>query len=627
MLQSNVSELTNHGNPGPHMTAEPHMAEWPEDLRRALALVEAQKLELQAGLTARDQIRAQLEEELRDSQLLHNISAMLIDEHNINNLYQKLVDVATTIMRAEIGGMQRYDAERNALQLIAHRGLSDEAIAFWHWVSPGQPTTCGLALEKSERVIVKDFQTCPFIAGTANGAAFHKAGLRSAQSTPLLTRNGRLVGMITTHYTHSFEPNERDLRLLDIVARQAADLIERNMAMDALQRQAADLVKADRYKNEFLATLAHELRNPLAPLRNGLAFLKNGTVEKRQRVLEMMDRQVGQMAHLIDDLLDVSRISRGTIIPSLSRVTLGSLIDGAVETSRPFIDAADHRFTVTMPGNDVWLNVDSIRIIQIIGNLLNNSAKYTPLGGEIKLVAEVIDTQVVIRISDTGIGIPAEMLPKIFDLFTQVDGAAEGSKGGLGVGLALSRKLAELHHGCIEVESPGKGGGSVFTLRLPLDATTAVVSATSVELESHIATGSSARILIVDDNVDAAEILAIVLESQGHLTSVVFDSRDATAAAFDFKPDIAILDIGMPYLSGLDVARQFRAAPNLKHVCLIALSGWGTDEDVKKSSDAGMDCHFTKPVMVDEVTDFISRAIRRRDGGHLPGTTSSSCMT
>ena len=254
-------------------------------------------------------------------------------------------------------------------------------MAFWQWLRPGQATTCGHALEKLQRVIVPDFETCTFIVGSPDGDAFHKAGVRSAQSTPLLTRNGRLVGMIATHCTYCCEPNERDLRLLDIVARQAADLIERNMATESLQRQAADLVEADRYKNEFLATLAHELRNPLAPIRNGISILKIGKAEHTPRVLIMMERQVGHMAKLIDDLLDVSRISRGTISLSSARVTLSTLIDSAVETSRPLIDSANHNFTVTMPGNIVWLHVDAVRVVQIISNLLNNAAKYTPQGG------------------------------------------------------------------------------------------------------------------------------------------------------------------------------------------------------------------------------------------------------
>jgi signal transduction histidine kinase/CheY-like chemotaxis protein len=591
---------------------EQRVRERTAELSNALALVEAQKRELESALLARDAIQTQLETELEDAQLLHSISAMLVDEENIGVLYQKLVDVATLIMRSDFGSMQRFDPERGELQLIAHSGLNEEAIAFWHWVHAGRATTCGRALELSERVVVSDFETCDFIAGSEDATAFRRAGVRAAQSTPLLTRNGRLVGMITTHWTHCITPTERDLRLIDIVARQAADLIERNTSAEALRRQADRLVDADRYKDEFLATLAHELRNPLAPIRNGLTLLKIGKPEQAPRILSMMDRQLGHMVHLIDDLLDVSRISRGMITLKPERVELSAVLDSAIETSRPLINAANHKFTVTMPGNIVWLDADVTRVVQIISNLLNNAAKYTPPGGRIDLVAELVDGEAVIRIIDSGIGVPPAMLPKIFDLFTQVDGAAERSQGGLGVGLALSRRLAEMHGGCIEAKSPGEQGGSVFTLRLP---TTRPAASDAMADKVHprlAAPGSSLRVLIVDDNVDAAETLAFVLDQLGHSTSIMVDSRIALAAAVDFQPDVVILDLGMPYLNGFDLARQLRATPSLSHVQLTALSGWGTDEDRAKSRDAGIDHHLTKPVMLAEVVDVLAKAVSRQ---------------
>jgi len=623
MLILKSTETEDGGKSAAHTSPEQLVQDLQADLHRALCTVEAQKLELETALKERDQIRSQLEEEQHDSQLLHSVSEMLVEENNIDALYQKLVDAATKIMHSDLGSLQRYDPERNALQLIAHIGLDDEAIAYWQWVCSGQATTCGQALEKLQRVIVHDFETCTFIAGTPDGDAFHKAGVRSAQSTPLLTRNGRLVGMLTTHCTYCCEPNERDLRLLDIVARQAADLIERKMATESLQKQGAELVRADRNKNEFLATLAHELRNPLSPIRNGLSLLKLGKAEQTPRVLMIMERQVGQMVKLIDDLLDVSRISRGAISLSPVQVTLSTLIDNAVETSRPLIDDANHNFTLTIPGNIVWLHVDALRIVQIISNLLNNAAKYTPRGGQIKLVAEVIEAQVVIRIIDTGIGISASMLPNIFELFTQVDGAAERSKSGLGVGLALSRKLAEMHEGSIEAESLGEERGAVFTLRLPVATFPVALPMTNVEFKGDRANGQTARILIVDDNADSAKTLSMVLDSLGHLTRVVLDSREALAAALDFKPDVAVLDIGMPYLNGLDLARKFRETPNLKHICITALSGWGTEDDVKKSLNAGMDHHITKPVIINDFVDILARVAQRHDGEKLPNNPSN----
>ncbi|MRW86759.1 response regulator [Pseudoduganella sp. FT26W] len=584
------------------------------ELSQALAVVEAQKRELEHALRMRDEIQLQLEAELEDARLLHGISAMLVDEHNVGELFQKLVDAATLIMRSDFGSIQRYDEARGELQLIATRGLSDEAVSYWQWVHPGRATTCGHALLKSQRVVVPDFESWNDISGSDDLIAFRAAGVRAAQSTPLLTRSGRLVGMITTHWTRSHEPQERDLRLIDIVARQAADLIERNSAAEALQHHARKLVEADRYKDEFLATLAHELRNPLAPIRNGLAVLKIGKPEQAQRVLPMMERQLHHMVHLIDDLLDVSRISRGMVNLKRARVQLSAVIDSAVETSRPLISAANHRFTITLPGTAVWLNADMTRVAQIISNLLNNAAKYTPPGGDIELVAEVIGGEVVVRVIDSGIGIPAAMLPRIFELFTQVDGSAERSKGGLGVGLALAKRLAEMHDGSVDVESPGDKAGAVFTLRLPIMASTTNV-ADDDGSDGAPAKARALRILIVDDNEDAAETLSLLLQELGHVTSVVTEAPKAMAAALAFQPEIAVLDLGMPHLNGFDLARQLRAEPALRNTYLIALSGWGMEEDRARSRDAGMDHHLTKPVTLRDVEDALLKSIVAMGGG------------
>ncbi len=573
------------------------------ELSHALALVRAQKRELENALKMRDDSQRQLEAELEDARLLQEISAMLIDENSVGDLYQRLVEAATRVMRSDFGSMQRYDAERGALQLIAHHGLNDEALAFWKWVEPGRATSCGKALEQVDRVIVADFETAPFMPGTADLAAFRKAGVRAAQSTPLLTRSGRLVGMISTHWTAPHQPSQRNLHMLDIVARQAADLIERSTSAEALRLQAGQLLEADRYKDEFLATLAHELRNPLAPIRTGISLLKIGKPEQFPRVLTMMERQLGHMVHLVDDLLDVSRISRGMVVLKRDRVELRTVIDSAIETSRPLIEAADHHFKVTMPARTVWLDVDLTRVAQIISNLLNNAAKYTPRGGNIELVAESAGDEVLIRVIDSGIGIPAAMLPKIFDLFTQVDGALEHAQGGLGVGLALARRLAEMHDGRIEAESPEGGCGSVFTLRLPAAEMHGAAANEAPGLRRS--SGRALRILVVDDNADAADTLALLLEELGHASGVVLEAPAAVEAALAFKPDVVFLDLGMPHLNGFDLAIELRRQAGLAGVALIALSGWGTEEDRSRSRQCGIDHHLTKPVKLDEVSDLL----------------------
>ncbi|MYN29193.1 hybrid sensor histidine kinase/response regulator [Duganella levis] len=576
------------------------------ELRKELALVVAQKQELELALQRKNQGQSQLETALSDAQLLHEISAMLIDENSIGELYQKLVEAATVIMRSEFGSMQRYDPTKGALQLIAQHGLDEEAVAYWQWVKPGRATTCGKALEVGERVIVSDFEACEFISGSEDLIAFRKAGVRAAQSTPLLTRNGRLVGMITTHWTSKQLPSARDLRLLDIIARQAADLIERNISAEALRNQAERLLEADRYKDEFLATLAHELRNPLAPIKNGLTLLRIGKPEQAPRVVDMMERQLGHMVRLVDDLLDVSRISSGKVNLKHERVMLKAVIDIAVEASHPLIQANEHNFKLAIPEADVWLYADATRIAQIVSNLLHNAAKYTPVGGHIELAAEVAGGDVLIHVVDTGIGIPAAMLPQIFKLFAQVDGSAERSRGGLGVGLALSKQLAEMHRGRIDVVSGGDKLGSTFTLVLPIAQApgAAVMSAAAA---AHTPSDErSLRILIVDDNVDAAETLGALMEEVGHSICVVVDSTKALAGALNFVPDVVILDLGMPYLDGFAVARQLRSEPGLGGVYIAALSGWGTDDDRRRTREAGIDHHMVKPVKLVEIVDMLS---------------------
>jgi signal transduction histidine kinase/ActR/RegA family two-component response regulator len=611
MFLDDAKQLAKPESHGPDLTLEMQVEARTAELRKALATVEQQKHALETALRMRDETQRQLESDLEDARLLQSTSSMLVDEDQTGDLYQRLVEAAALVMRSDFATIQRYDQERGELELIAHNGLNDEALAFWRWVRPGQATTCGRALAVGERVVVPDFETCDFIAGSDDLIAFRKAGVKAAQSTPLLTRGGRLVGMITTHWTRNHAPHERNMHLLDIIARQAADLIERNISAQAVRQQAARLVDADRYKNEFLATLAHELRNPLAPIRTGVSLLKIGKQEQVPRIAAMMERQLGHMVRLIDDLLDVSRISRGMVTLKRSKVELGTVIDSAIETSRPLINAFNHKFTVTVPGNVVWLEADVTRVAQIVSNLLNNAAKYTPAGGQIELVAETAGNEVVIRVIDTGIGIPPAMLPKIFDLFTQVDRTTERSQSGLGVGLALAKRLAEMHEGAIEVESRQGQPGSIFSLRLPMDAAAAPDAADGHAREHGAGPASAVRIMIVDDNADAAETLALLLGELGHATSVVLDSRLAVAEALAFKPDVVFLDIGMPYLNGLDLAALLREQPALEHCCLAVLSGWGTEDDRTKTRRVGIDYHLTKPVVLSEVTDMLAK---RRHG-------------
>lgn len=597
-----------------NLELEEHVAQRTAELRQVLATVKAQKHELETALRMRDDTQRQLEAELADARLLQSISAALIDGDGVTELYQELLEAAALLMRSDFASMQRYHPERGKLELLAHRGFSPEAAAFWAWVHADSTSTCALALRRHERVIARDVETFEFVAGTEDLVLYRANGIRSVQTTPLLTRGGTLIGMISTLWKQPHEPSERDLRLLDIVARQAADLIERTAAMEAMRDQTRQLLDADRRKDEFLATLAHELRNPLAPIRTGLDVLKIGKPEHAPRVLKMMERQLAHMVRLVDDLLDVSRVSRGIVALKRERVELNAVIESAIETSRPLLEAARHELVLTLAQQPVWLDVDTTRVAQVLSNVLNNAAKYTPHGGRIGLSVECVGSEVLVRVTDTGIGIPAAMLPKVFELFTQVDQAIERSQGGLGVGLSLARQLVEMHDGSITAESDGPGQGATFTIRLPLAEAVHAALATGQACTGENAEGGM-RVLVVDDNTDAAETLALLLNASGHSTRVVCDASQALESALDFRPDVAFLDLGMPYLSGFDLACQLRAQPVLDGVALIALSGWGSDDDRARSRDAGFDHHITKPVLPGAVQDMLARVTRDARAG------------
>ena len=356
------------------------------------------------------------------------------------------------------------------------------------------------------------------------------------------------------------------------------------------------LNEADRRKNEFLAMLAHELRNPLAPIRNAVQVLRltGGNKEAVQAASEMIERQIGQMVRLVDDLLDVSRITQGKIELRRERIELASAVNHAVEAIRPNCERMDHELTVTLPPQPVYLNADPTRLAQIVGNLLNNACKFTDKGGRISLTVEREGEQAVIRVQDTGIGIAADQLSRIFDMFTQVDESLERSAGGLGIGLTLVKNLVELHDGTIVVHSTGLGQGSEFTIRLPILVETPQPPPEPTAGEPTPTTAR--RILVVDDSRDSATSLARLLNLTGHETHTAYDGLEAVEAAATFRPDVILLDIGLPKLNGYEACRKIREQPWSKDIVIVALTGWGQDEDRRKSKEAGFDGHLVKPV-------------------------------
>jgi CheY-like chemotaxis protein/anti-sigma regulatory factor (Ser/Thr protein kinase) len=367
------------------------------------------------------------------------------------------------------------------------------------------------------------------------------------------------------------------------------------------------LAESDRKKDEFIALLAHELRNPLAPIRNGLQIVRQARDSAvRERAQVMMDRQLAHMVRLIDDLLDVSRISRNKLELRRGRVTLADVVESAVEAAQPVIDAAGHELFVTLPGRSVYLDADLTRLAQVLSNLLTNAAKYTERGGTIWLSAERKDGVIEVTIKDTGIGIPREALPRIFDMFSQVDRSLERATGGLGIGLALVKGLTEMHGGTVVAMSEGEGRGSTFVVTLPtvLDE----VAAVDERSPSGLAAGPARRVLVVDDNRDGAESLGMMLELAGHEVALAHDGVEAIERAAQFRPDVILMDVGMPRLNGLDATRQIRQQPWGRAATIIALTGWGQECDRDQSREAGCNGHLVKPVALEELHQVLAVA-------------------
>jgi PAS domain S-box-containing protein len=379
-------------------------------------------------------------------------------------------------------------------------------------------------------------------------------------------------------------------------------------ALEREQQQGRLLREQDERKNEFLALLAHELRNPLAPLRNGLQVMRlaEGNAAAVYQARTMMERQLGHMVRLVDDLLDVSRISRNKIELRRSRILLADAVNSAVETVRPLIDAAGHTLRISIPSEPIFLDADLTRLAQVFGNLLTNSTKYTSHGGRITLTAMPDASQVVVSIRDNGIGIPADSLPTVFDMFSQVDRSIERSAGGLGIGLALVKGLVEMHGGSISAESAGEGLGSTFTVRLPL-----LEDSVMPQLQDPVQFGSAAaqsgrRILVVDDNRDSSASMAMMLKFQGDEVRTAHDGAEALQIAEDFRPHAIIMDMGMPRLNGYEATRRLRQQSWGRDILIIALTGWGQESDKARSHEAGCDVHLVKPVDLLELQQVLA---------------------
>jgi signal transduction histidine kinase len=425
----------------------------------------------------------------------------------------------------------------------------------------------------------------------ANSPAAMRA-VATLGNVTLLERPTRIAALISAVHT-ALRARQRQYQI-------RAHMAERERVENALR-------EADRRKDEFLATLAHELRNPLAPIANSLHIMQRTAPDSGlQWCFEVIQRQVRQLSRLVDDLLDVSRITRGKIVLRKSPVELASVVRSAVETSRPLITAAGHELSVELPAEDVIVEVDAVRLAQALANLLNNAAKYTPPRGRIRVRAHVDEDSIVIAVSDNGLGLPRDMLSRIFEMFMQAAHTAQAAQGGLGIGLTLVRSFVELHGGSVTAHSAGANMGSEFVIRLPHDRTRIAASVPGEASSAQAPPARPHRILIVEDNPDGAQTLSALLQELGNEVRAAADGRQAVQAVTEFAPDVVLLDLGLPQMDGFEAARIIRRQTQGRALKLIALTGWGQEEARRRSREAGCDHHLVKPVDLDALQRILS---------------------
>ena len=457
---------------------------------------------------------------------------------------------------------------------------------------PGLLTAFRLAVVGDEGHLMMGFLAALFTAATvASTWRFHR--------------------MIESSLELRFDNDELIERLQ--TAKDHAEALNRELEFRVSDR-TAELVKADQRKDEFLATLAHELRNPLAPIRFALENLKPGSPPaSAAHAREVIDRQVRQLVRLVDDLLDVSRITANKIHLRRGPHELARLMATAVESITPLATAAEQQLDVRPPSTPIAVEGDGARLVQIFANVLSNAVKFTPRGGQIWFTADRQSTEAVVRIRDTGIGIAPADLPAVFDMFQQAQPILERSAGGLGIGLTLARRLVEMHEGHITISSPGPGRGTEVEIRLPIASVQAV---TAIAAEpAPVTPKRNLRVLIVEDNLDAAEMLELAVRQLGHVSKVANDGATAITIATQFAPDVVLLDIGLPVMNGYAVARTLREQPDFTNVHIAAVTGWGQEEDRRKAREAGFDSHFTKPLSPAALQDLLTTIAHRIPSG------------
>ena len=509
------------------------------------------------------------------------------------------------------------DEPTGRLRLNACAGIPDEEVRKLQWLDYGV-AVCGCVARDKQRLIAEDIRN----SSDRRTDLVKSYGIQAYCCHPLMVQ-GRLIGTLSFGTRTRPHFSTEDVETMRTVADQVATAMERMQAQAALRAANQQLVEADQRKNEFLAVLSHELRNPLAPIRNSLYILDRAVPgsEQARRAQMVIDRQVGHLSHLVDDLLDVTRISRNKIRLERQLLEVNDLVRRTVEDHRLLFEKGEIQLEVRLAPERVGVNADGTRLAQVIGNLLQNAAKFTGKGGRAMVSASVdpAKRQAVVRVSDTGAGIPPELLDRLFQPFMQADTTLDRSKGGLGLGLALVKGLVELHGGEASAHSDGLGKGAEFVVRLPL----AIDGVVAPEASRGSARCSGRRVLIIEDNIDAANSLREALELGGHEVAVAYDGPDGLAKAREFRPEVVFCDIGLPGMDGFEVARAFRADQALNAAFLVALSGYALPEDLQRASEAGFHRHLAKPPSFEKLEHVLAELAPWKVCGAAPGVGRS----
>jgi signal transduction histidine kinase/ActR/RegA family two-component response regulator len=515
---------------------------------------------------------------------LHEASSRLTGNQDLSTLLQDVVDAAIAVSGAQMGYMQLADESSTARRIVAHRGFEQDFLEKLATL-PDTSIEWTAALQQRERVVIEDINESR-LRETPWLPVLQSAGVRSVQITPMMARDGRVLGVYATHWREPHRLSVPTLLILDLLARQAADLIEH-------RRREHALSEIDRRKDEFLAMLGHELRNPLTPIALVLTSIKRHRKDPFKKEHETIERQIRHLVRLVDDLLDVTRITRGTLQIRKRPMALKNAVLQALQVAMPLIEKRKHRLYVDVPR--IYMSGDEERLAQVFANLLTNAARYTLPGGHITIEAKRERRgEVTLRVRDDGIGMPAHFVPKAFHLFTQAADSGDRMAGGLGLGLAIVSHIVGLHNGTVEAQSDGPGKGSTFTVRLPevegkrIKGVSTAPSLSRRGLRQH-------QILLVDDNNDVLEWLPVLLTKLGHTVKAAKSGEEALALVRTFVPEIAILDLGLPDMDGYEIATRLCKALSDNPPQLIALTGFGQDVDRDRCRATGFVAHVTKP--------------------------------